>query len=115
MGMYCCCGVKKREGWKCECDWENWVLCFRNNHWSDNGFPNNIPIKEIPDKDGLYEVRVFLDCGDYDEDESEFSLTKKNWGQPTNKAISHWKVEYDDGWSGFTGVYAWKEKEKNLT
>jgi hypothetical protein len=109
MGMYCCCGVKiRRDGWKCECDWKDWYLCYAMNHNEDN-FPKNIPIKEIPDKDGIYEVRTFQD-GDYDEEESEFLLIKKNWGELTNEAISHWKIEYFDGWCGFKGVYAWKGK-----
>lgn len=109
MGMYCCCGVKKRDGWKCECDWKDWFLCFQMDYQKDN-LPKDIPIKEIPDKDGIYEVRTFED-GDYDEEESEFSLTKKNWGQYTNQAISHWKIVYNDNWMGYKGVYAWKKKE----
>lgn len=110
MGMYCCCGIKKRDGWICQCDWTEWFLCFEMDYNHDN-FPLNIPIKEIPDKDGTYEVRVFED-GDYDEMESEFSLVKKNWGEVTNQAISHWRSEYDDNWMGYRGVYAWKEKPK---
>ena len=103
MGRYCACGVKMRlEGWKCECEWEGWYLCFRNNN-----FPE-IPIKEHPDCDGKYLVRTF-DCDDYNEIESEFCLTPKNWGQITNEAISRWEAEYQDGWMGYTGVYAWKD------
>lgn len=103
--MYCACGVKKREdGWICECDWEGWYLCFKFN---EGNFPKDIPIK-LPEKNGVYTVRTF-DSGDYDEEESEFSLVKKNWGQATNHAISHWKVEYNDNWMGFKGVYAWNE------
>lgn len=109
MGMYCACGVKKYKDWKCECDWKNWNLCFKMEDNSKN-FPENIPIKEIPDKDGIYEVRT-VDSGDYSEEDSEFSKTRKNWGQSTNIAISNWKIEYSDGWTGYTGVYAWKEKE----
>ena len=104
MGMYCCCGIKKRDGWICECDWNGWFLCFECDE-----IPKDVPIKKIPEKDGLYEVRTFED-GDYHEEESEFSLLEKNWGEYTNKAISHWKIEYDDNWVGFKGVYAWKEK-----
>ena len=111
MGMYCCCGVKKTEGWVCECEWDGWFLCFQVDHTKDN-FPKNIPIKKIPDEDGTYEVRTF-DSGDYYEEESEFSTTEKNWGQETNEAISHWKIEYNDNWLGFIGVYAWKEKKLN--
>lgn len=108
MGMYCCCGVKKSiDGWKCECDWEGWFLCFEMD--SSDGFPKNIPIKSIPDKEGKYKVRTFSD-GDYHEKESEFSLIPKNWGQCTNQAISHWEIEYNDNWMGFEGVYSWKEK-----
>ena len=103
--MYCCCGVKKREGWVCECDWEGWFLCF-----ACENIPVTVPIKEIPDKDGTYEVRVFED-GDYHEMESEFSSVKKDWGEPTNQAVSHWKIEYEDGWCGYRGVYAWKGKD----
>ncbi len=108
MGMYCCCGVKKRNGWICECDWNGWFLCFEMDYQKDN-LPKNISIKEIPDEDGIYEVRTF-DSGDYYEETSEFSIVKKNWGQDTNQAISHWKIEYDDKWMGYKGVYAWKEK-----
>lgn len=103
MGMYCCCGVKKIDGWVCECDWKGWYLCFEL-----DSAPKDVIIK-LPQKDGVYQVRTF-DCGDYSEEESKFSLTKKNWGQPTNEAISHWEIEYDDNWLGYIGVYAWKEK-----
>jgi len=107
--MYCCCGVKKRpEGWTCECDWKGWSLCFEPHDL--DAYPKDIPIKEIPDKDGSYEVRTFSD-GDYHEEESEFSLVRKNWGQPTNIAISNWEKEYYDGWCGFNGIYAWKDHE----
>jgi len=105
MGMYCCCGVKKRsEGWVCECDWNGWFLCFEL-----ESAPKSVPIKAHPDIDGIYEVRTF-DCGDYFEEESEFSVEEKNWGEPTNEAISKWKIEYNDNWVGFKGVYAWKDK-----
>lgn len=106
MGMYCCCGVKKRDGWQCECDWTDWFLCFEV-----EGVSKDIPIKKIPDKDGMYQVRCFED-GDYYEDESMFCLTEKNWGQDTNKQISHWEIEYSDGWMGYRGVYAWKDEGK---
>ena len=69
-------------------------------------------IKSHPDTDGVYEVRVFED-GDYNEEESEFSMTEKNWGQCTNQCISKWKIEYCDNWLGVIGVYAWKEKEED--
>ena len=102
--MYCCCGVKKREkGWKCECDWKDWFLCFEKEN-----IPKNVPIKSIPDSDGIYEVRVFED-GDDHETESEFCLIPKNWGEPTNRDISNWKIDYCDGWMGVRGVYAWKQ------
>jgi hypothetical protein len=104
MGMYCCCGVKKRQDWVCSCDWDGWFLCYER----DN-LPVKVPIKKIPDKDEIYEVRIFED-GDDRETTSKFSLVKKNWGQYTNQAISNWEVEYDDKWSGFIGVFAWKEK-----
>lgn len=107
MGTYCCCGVKKRDGWICECDWEGWHLCFEMDNTIDN-FPKNIPIKEHPDKDGTYLVRVFED-GDYDECESEFSIKEKKWEEYINQAISRWKIEYNDGWMGYRGVYAWRE------
>ena len=105
MGMYCACGVKKRDDWKCECDWDGWFLCFECEAVRET----QAPIKCIPDKDGKYLVRVFEDGDDY-EDESEFSLENKNWGESTNQAISHWKIEYNDNWTGYRGVYAWKEK-----
>ena len=112
MGMHCCCGIKKREGWKCECDWTGWFLCFnQETHQTDS------PIKDRPDQDGTYMVRVFEDGNDY-ETESEFSTVAKNWGEYTNQAISHWKVCYEDGWTGYRGVYAWKQKipiSKKLT
>jgi hypothetical protein len=103
MGMYCCCGVKMRQGWICKCDCDGWFLCFESKN-----LPISVPIKEIPDENGTYKVRVFED-GDYHEIESEFSLIKKNWGQYTNQAISNWKIEYQDEWCGFRGVLAWKE------
>ncbi len=109
MGMYCCCGVKKRDGWICECDWEGWNLCWEQENEDLHSIPVPVPIKKIPDKDGIYQVRVFED-GDDDEVESEFSLIPKNWGQSTNQAISNWKITYEDGWCGYRGVYAWKEK-----
>lgn len=108
MGMYCCCGIRKRDDWVCECDWNGWFLCFKKD--TEDNFPKNIPIKPIPDKDGIYVVRTFED-GDYYEETSEFSTIEKNWGEFTNEAISHWKIAYDDNWLGFRGVYAWKEKE----
>ncbi len=111
MGMYCCCGVKKRDGWKCECDWDGWFSCFKIDHAEDN-FPKNIPIKHHPDIDGTYEVRT-CDSGDYNEEKSEFSLIEKNWGELTNQAISRWKIEYNDNWMGYKGVFAWKES-KNI-
>jgi hypothetical protein len=106
MGMYCCCGVKKRDGWVCECDWNGWFLCFE----SEN-IPNPPPVKCHPDKDGLYDVRVFED-GDYNETESEFCTIAKNWGEYTNQAISKWKIVYDDHYCGFRGVFAWKKKKE---
>ncbi len=109
MGMYCCCGVKKRDGWVCECDWNGWNLCWEQTNTDLHSVPVPVPIKKIPDKDGIYQVRVFED-GDDDEVESEFSLIPKNWGQSTNQAISNWKITYEDGWCGYRGVYAWKEK-----
>lgn len=108
MGMYCACGVKKRDGWICECDWNGWYLCYEEKKPELHSIPVTVPIKEIPDRDGVYQVRIFED-GDYHEIESEFSLIEKNWGELTNEAISHWKVEYCDGWMGYRGVYAWKE------
>ena len=106
MGMYCCCGVKKRDKWTCECDWDGWYLCYEH----DN-LPCQVPIKIIPEKEGNYLVRVFDDGGDNYEEESEFSLEEKDWGQSTNQAISHWQIEYNDNWAGYKGVYAWKEKK----
>lgn len=108
MGMYCCCGVKKRDEWKCECDWEGWFLRYEMPYLKNN-FPENIQIKDHPDIDGIYEVRTF-DDGDFDEEESKFCILKKNWGQETNKIISHWEIEYSDEWMSYTGVYAWKQK-----
>ena len=107
MGMYCSCGVKKRDEWICQCNWEGWYLCFP---CEDKPFPKDIPIKQYPDFDGIYEVRVFEDGDDY-EDVSEYSIQEKNWGELTNEKISRWKIEYDDGWMGYCGVYAWKEKK----
>lgn len=106
--MYCCCGVKKREGWVCECDWNGWFLCWEQTNKSVHSIPVPVPVKEIPDKDGIYEVRVF-DDGDDSETESEFSLIPKNWGEYTNQSISNWKIKYEDGYCGFRAVYAWKE------
>lgn len=108
MGMYCCCGIKKREDWKCECDWKGWFLCFEHDLSRDH-FPKDIPIKPYPDIDGTYEVRTYS-SGDYDEVTSEFSVIKKNWGEVTNLSVSHWKIAYSDGWLGHIGVYAWKQK-----
>jgi hypothetical protein len=104
MGMHCCCGVKKREDWICQCDWDGWFLCFE----SEN-IPVNVPLKSHPDIDGVYEVRVFV-SGNYFEQESEFCMIEKNWGEDTNQAISKWKIEYSDNWIEHRGVYAWKEK-----
>lgn len=76
---------------------------------------SNAPFKEIPEKEGNYLVRTFED-GDYNEEESEFSIVKKNWGESTNQAVSNWKIQYYDGWTGYRGVYAWKgpiDGEKN--
>lgn len=113
MGMYCACGVKKRDNWKCKCDWNGWFLCWEPEKEDLFAIPIKVPIKKIPDKEGTYLVRIFED-GDYDETESEFSLIEKNWGEPTNKAISHWKITYDDNWMGYRGVYAWRElREKD--
>lgn len=105
MGMYCCCGVKKRDGWVCECDWEGWFLCFECEN-----IPVNVPIKSHPEVDGIYEVRTF-DSGDYFEETSEFSTIEKNWDEETNQAISHWRIEYNDNWTGCRGVFAWKENK----
>lgn len=100
MGMYCCCGVKKTEEWTCECDWNGWYGVFKTEE-----MPESVVIK-IPDKDGTYQVRVFEEGDNYEEN-SEFSCLEKNWGEYTNQAISHWKITYDDGWMGYRGVYAW--------
>ena len=108
MGMYCCCGVKIRDEWICECDWEGWFLCWKQERDDLYSIPVEVQVKEIPDKDGTYLVRIFEDC-DYDERESEFSLIEKNWGEYTDQAISHWKISYYDGYMGYRGVYAWKE------
>ncbi len=88
------------EEWPCECDWTGWSGCFKTEE-----MPESVPIK-LPDKAGKYLVRVFDD--DNYEEESEFSLLKKNWGQVTNQAISNWEIDYCDNWTGHTGVYAWK-------
>lgn len=109
MGMYCCCGVKKVDGWVCECDWKDWFLCWKQERNDIHAIPVDVPIKEIPDKDGIYLVRVFEDGDDY-ETESEFCLSEKNWGEFTNQAISRWQIEYSDNWMGYRGVYAWKSK-----
>ena len=106
--MYCCCGVKKRDGWVCQCDWDGWFLCFQPQHLN---IPKPPPVKCYPDKSGFYEVRVFED-GDYNETESEFCTIEKNWGEYTNQAISKWKIVYDDHYCGFRGVLAWKEKKE---
>lgn len=108
MGTQCCCGEKMgRVGWKCDCDWEGWYLCYEQKE-----FPN-VPIKKIPEKDGIYTVRVCEDA-DYNECESEFSIKEKNWGEDTNQAISNWKQQYYDGWCGWRGVFAWKENNANI-
>ncbi len=107
--MYCACGIKKRDGWKCECDWTGWNLCFEMDYHFAN-LPKNIPIKK-PEHNDIYSVRIFKDDGDYYEEKSEFCLIEKNWGESTNQAISHWKIDYSDGWTGFRGVYAWKEQD----
>lgn len=110
MVMYCACGQRKtrdkegKDSWICRCDWKEWTACFKTKET-----PDNITIS-LPTKNGIYQVRVFED-GDNYEDVSEFDLEKKNWGNPTNKAISNWKITYDDGWTGYKGVYAWKRKE----
>jgi len=109
MGMYCCCGVKKRDDWVCECDWNGWFLCWEQTRKDLHAIPVDVAVKKIPDREGIYLVRVFED-DDY-ETESEFSLTEKNWGEDTNQAISHWKVTYCDNWTGHRGVYAWKENK----
>jgi hypothetical protein len=103
MGMYCCCGIKKRDEWKCECDWDGWFLRF-----NPELHQSSAPIKDIPEKDGKYLVRVFEDGDDY-ETESDFSVVKKNWGESTNNAICNWRITYDDNWMGYRGVYAWKD------
>lgn len=117
MGIYCCCGVKKREGWICQCDWDGWFLCWEQINNEVHSIPVPVPFMKIPDKEGIYKVRVFeskvfevntfIDLNDY-ETESEFSLIKKNWGELMNKAISHWKITYDDEWMEYRDVYAWK-------
>lgn len=105
MGMYCCCGAKKSvPGWSCKCDWDDWFLCYEN-----KDLPKNIPIKPHPSSSGTYLVRVFED-GDYYETNSEFSLTPKDWGKPHNKYVSHWEIDYFDGWLGYRGVFAYKEE-----
>lgn len=112
MGMYCCCGVNKsKEGWTCECDWKGWFLCWEQKHPEVHSIPVAVPVKAIPEKNGVYKVRVFED-GDFNEKKSEFSVISKNWGEPTNESISHWKITYSDGWCGYRGVYAWKEKDE---
>ncbi len=108
MGMHCICGVKKRKDeWICKCDWEGWFLCFSIPNL-ENGRLKPIPIKDHPELEGTYLVRVFEDGNNFEE-ESEFSIVEKNWGEETNQAVSRWKVEYDDNWLGYRGVYAWKE------
>lgn len=91
------------DGWVCKCDWEDWFLCYDSQH-----APAGIVVK-LPEKNGVYNVRTVDEDGYYEE-ESEFSTIKKNWGQFTNNAISHWKITYDDGWTGYKGVYAWQKK-----
>lgn len=49
MGMHCCCGVKKRDGSVCECDWNGWNLCWeQDNHL--HSIPVKVTVKEIPDQ-----------------------------------------------------------------
>lgn len=104
MGMYCACGERiSRETFDCKCNWDGWNRCY-----DDEIHPKISEIK-LPEKDGIYHVRIFSD-GDCYEDESKFSVVPKNWGQKTNEIISHWEIEYDDGWVGYRGVYAWREK-----
>ena len=103
MGRYCACGQKKYDGWECKCNWDGWFACFNN-----KDIPDYVPIKEFPNKEGTYLVRTF-DEGDNSEEESEYVLTPKNWGEYNNEAISRWKIAYNDNYLGYRGVYAWKE------
>jgi hypothetical protein len=89
MGMYCACGIKMQDGWKCECSQDGWNDAF----------------EKLPEKDGKYLCRVSELCGDRYEDEIQFSLEKKfiaqrGWSEPEP---NHWDLSEEI-------VYQWKER-----
>lgn len=92
MGHYCCCGQRTSD--PCECNWEGW----HNLKFNEN---------DLPDKDGTYQVRMSED-GEKHECESKFSIMPKRWCSTSIKDFQ-WERDYEDGWTGWSRVYAWKQ------
>lgn len=76
------------------CEWDGWHRLDGNEG-------------DLPKKDGVYLIRYSED-GENSEVEGGFSVTPKQWSRYI-KEKSQWEHDFYDGWSGWAGVYAWKE------
>lgn len=94
MGHYCCCGMRTSS--PCQCSWDGWV----NLHETPD---------DLPQEDGVYQVRVWEDC-EARETVSKFTLVPRKWSRFIDFE-SQWEKDYWDGWVGYASVYAWKRKE----
>ena len=80
MGAYCCCGRKIGYiGYSyekdCICDHTGW----------------NLVEDALPEKDGLYLVRVVIDSCDRYESVQKFSCKDKEWEDESCQMVYEWK------------------------
>lgn len=104
MGMYCCCDWKisrSADPNGCKCDWENWSSIY---DWPPERKNKDKPFS-LPEKDGIYEVRIQNQSGDRFETESTFTIKSRlERCRYTGKEVEvHWSgdPEYQP--------FAWKD------
>lgn len=103
MGMYCCCGQKIRDDWKCHCDWEEWISCC---DYPEERKNKAIPFSD-PEEEDVYLTRSQSACGSrYEEKRGYFKKPKKVQSGYTSK-------EFEVNWSGDVDEqpYAWKKND----
>lgn len=93
MAISCCCGANLSREEKCTCDWEGWINLEKE--------------RILPDKDGVYLVRVTNNGGDSYEEEVNFRKSGyERYGLGNKVIIFYWECEsWDDNC-----VYAWKKQ-----
>ena len=91
--MYCCCGKEIRKDWECKCKWYGWIDLRKEDR--------------LPEKDGIYNVRYYLNSGDCVEGLMKYTKEPIRYEKPiySNEKIAiHWDRSHHDD----NVVYAWK-------